>query len=175
MANLELLSRRGRRAYELGRLRMAARIALILIPVLALCIGTARDARTCACLSIALLGLAIFLRWRSKGAGREVRLGLLAGAIPSLVALGLTLTPEVSRPLSLGLLVLAGLVAGGWITVRKPDERAAGRSTFMAGTIAALTAGVVALPWGTTEFFVTVAGVACGMGVAFAARSRASV
>ena len=172
MVNLELLARRGLRAYELGRLRMASRVALLLGPVLVVCVGTAPDKRTCACLSLVLLVLAVWLRWRSRSAAREVRLGLLAGAVPLLAGVALVLTRPASRALSLALFASAGLVCGIWIAARKWHVDPSARSSLIAATIAILSAGVATLPLGLLDWCGAIFGITLGSAALHLPRSR---
>jgi hypothetical protein len=163
MVNLELLTRRGLRAYEFGRLRMAARIALLLGPMLVVCVGTAPDKRTCACLSLVLLVVAVGLRWRSRSYAREVRLGLLAGTVPMLMGVALALTSPASRALSLALLANAGLVCGMWIAARKRHVRPSAPGSTVAVTIAILTSGVATLPLGLLDWCGVILGMTLGL------------
>jgi hypothetical protein len=66
MVNSKELAARGLRAYELGRLVTASRVALVLVPLAALCLFETSGREACACLSVLLLGSAIWLRWRDR-------------------------------------------------------------------------------------------------------------
>lgn len=66
MVNREQLRARGLWAYEMGRLRAASRIALLLVPTAAVCLLEARGREACACSSVLLVSLAIWLRWRDR-------------------------------------------------------------------------------------------------------------
>jgi hypothetical protein len=87
MVSREQLRATGLRAYELGRLRSAARIALVLLPLSALCLMESRGRETGACLAGLLLALAIGLRWWHRRGIESVNTGLLAGSLPLLSGL----------------------------------------------------------------------------------------
>lgn len=166
MVNLEQLRTRGLWAYETGRIRMASRIALILIPAAALCLFEARGREACACLSVLLLTLAIGLRWRHRRGTDTVTTGLLAGSIPLagglvLARLGLRCGAEGSASLCLGFSVLVGIGAGVLIAVREAKRAERFWSWVTAGTVAALAASLGCVRLG----LMGVAGVVLGMAV----------
>ena len=70
MVNLETLTARSLRHYELGRFRMAARVAILLAPVVALCLLEPVGREASACCAALLLATTIWLRHRSR-AGLE--------------------------------------------------------------------------------------------------------
>lgn len=144
----------GMRAYELGRLRNAALVALYVLPISFICAWQSAAFRTCACLTVVLLGGCVFLRWKSQWGQRVVGVGLLAGSIPMLVGLGQARwlsAASVASPLSAWTLtaVLAGLLAGIWLGIRmNPIEQGFSKwalATVIAGTVASL--GCIRLSW----------------------------
>src|SRR5688572_15823917 len=82
MANLETLTARSLRHYQLGRLRMATRIALLLTPIAAACLLQPAGRETTACCATLLIATSIWLRFRNRAGVESVTTGLLAGAIP---------------------------------------------------------------------------------------------
>ncbi len=168
MVNVELLRARGLRAYETGRVRMAARVALILIPAAAVCLLDARGRPACACLSVLLLGLAVWLRWRDRRGMEAVTTGLLAGSIP--LAAGLVLSrfdvhcgSAGAAFLCTAFAALLGIGAGALIAVREARQRDRFWSWFTAGTIAALAASLGCLRLGVLGVVGVAAGMAVGM------------
>ncbi len=175
MVNLEHLRARGLWAYETGRVRMASRIALIVIPVAVICLLETRAREACGCASVLLLGLAIWLRWRDRKGTEAVTTGLLAGSIPLaagviLARLGLRCGADGSASLCLGLSVLVGLGAGVVIAVREARRRERFWSWFTAGAVAALAASLGCVRLGVLG----VAGVVVGMAAGALAAARIS-
>jgi hypothetical protein len=66
MVSREELRLQGLRAYEVGRVRAAARIAFVLVPVVLLCLLESRGRPACACVAAALIGVCVWLRWRDR-------------------------------------------------------------------------------------------------------------
>jgi hypothetical protein len=175
MVNLEYLRARGLWAYETGRARMASRIALIVIPVAVVCLLEARGREACTCVSVVLLGLAVWLRWRDRRGTEAVTTGLLAGSIPLaaglvLARLGLRCGADGSAALCLGFSVLVGLGAGAVIAVREARQRERFWSWFTAGAVAALAASLGCVRLGVFG----VAGVVVGMAAGTVAAARIS-
>jgi hypothetical protein len=86
----QVLAARARRAYELGRLRVAMSVALLVVPVITLAIVISNERAECACLGLGLLLAAIGLRWYGKGYEGAAVLGLAAGVVPMIAGLGRT-------------------------------------------------------------------------------------
>ena len=124
MVNREQLRKDALRAYEIGRLRSAARAAWVLVPATIVCaLGTGAGER-CACLGVLLLTVAVFLRWRDRRGADNVRNGLLAGVLPMIAGLAVgRLAPGCARAslfsactavcLSFGILARCFLRRGG--------------------------------------------------------------
>jgi hypothetical protein len=124
MVKLETLTARSLRYYELGRLRMAARIALVLLPIAAVCLLEPIGRETCACCAGLLLAACVWLRFRSRAGVESVSTGLLAGGIPLAAALVLTrLDPgcAAAGPISYctGFSLLIGAAAGTVVALRE--------------------------------------------------------
>jgi hypothetical protein len=90
MVKLETLTARSLRHYEFGRMRMAARVAILLVPVVAVCLLEPIGREACACCAALLLATSVWLRFRSRAGVESVSTGLLAGGIPLAAALVLT-------------------------------------------------------------------------------------
>jgi len=170
MVNLDELRARGLHAYELGRLRTAARVAIVLIPIAAVCLLEARSREACACLSVLLLLTAIGLRWRDRRGMENVTTGLLAGSLP--LAAGLTIGRLDLRCGLAGadmfcttFAVLVGVLAGSFIAFREARSIGTLRSGLSAAGITLLAASLGCLRLGT----VGVAGVVLGIGLGMAA------
>ncbi|HVZ33584.1 MAG TPA: hypothetical protein VG963_14230, partial [Polyangiaceae bacterium] len=147
MVNAEELRVRGLRAYEIGRLLTASRVGLLLLPVAAVCLLESRGRGTCACLTLALLGIAIWLRWRDRRGVENVATGLMAGSIPLVAALlvdhfdlrcGLAGADTFCTAGS----VVLGIGSGLLIAVRKSRWPARLWSFATAAAIAALAASI---------------------------------
>ena len=164
MVNLEHLRLRGLRAYELGRLRSASRVAFLLVPLTALCLVEKRGREACACVALLLLGFAIWLRWRHRIGSENVTTGLFAGSLPLIAGLMLD---EAGLSCSLGegsvfcnaFAVLVGAAGGVLIGLHEHVWRARLYNWLTAGGIAVLAASLGCIRLGA----IGVAGVAAGM------------
>jgi hypothetical protein len=152
MVNRERLRSVGLRAYELGRLRAAARAAFYLVPLAAFCALQTGAGSTCACLGALLLAVAILLRWRDRRGADSVARGLAAGSAP--LALGLVMArvapdcahaPLFSACTAISLAV--GGTAGVWIGARAAHGRDGFTGALVGAAVATLAAclGCVAL------------------------------
>lgn len=178
MVNLEQLSARGLRAYEVGRLRVASRVAFVLVPVAAVCLFETRGREACMCLAALLLGLSVWLRWRDRHGMESVTTGLLAGSIP-LVA-GLVLAQLDLRCGLAGeeafctiFAVLVGGAAGMLIAARERGWRGRIWGWLTAGAVAALAASLGCVRLGIAGVASVLAGIALGIAVSAIARRRA--
>lgn len=167
MVNLEQLTLRGLRAYEVGRLRMALRVLLVLTPAIVLCAFEARTRETCVCVGAVLLSLSVWLRWRGRDGFEAVSTGLLAGGIP--LVLGLVLarldvhcSSAESEAFCLGFSGLIGLVAGVVIAVREARRRSRAWSVLTAAAICILAASLGCLRLGVASVLAVAAGTAVG-------------
>jgi hypothetical protein len=145
MESANLLAR-ARRAYEVGRLRWAGRVAVWVLPFVAVAVAASGHVAVCLSLGAALLALAVTLVWRGQSWGAAVRPGLVAGAIP--FALLLTIKCGAMYSCSLeGCMVrcaqfcaVGGFVAGLLLAARA-RRRDDGVAAFLVagGSVAALT------------------------------------
>ena len=147
MVNLETLTARSLRHYELGRLRMASRIAIVLGPLVALCLLQPVGREPTACCAAVLIVGSVWLRVRNRAGVESVTTGLLAGAVPLAALLllerfdpGCASAGVVSYCTGFSLLVggAAGAVVAWRERARAPQ---AGNWLFGVG-VAVLTAGL---------------------------------
>jgi hypothetical protein len=89
MVDLEKLANRARSIAERSRVRMALRVALIVLPLACIPIGAGANAGACICLGGVLLALTALLRWRDRSGRDAVTTGLALGSIPLIAAVGL--------------------------------------------------------------------------------------
>jgi hypothetical protein len=174
MENLEALTNRALRAYELGRVRMAARVALVLVPVVYFCLLEPVGRETCACCGVLLLAAAIWFRFRNRAGVDGVTTGLLAGGIPLTAALALTrLDPGCAAAGALSFCsafsVLVGGAAGAVVALREATQGDGARHWPLAATIAALAASLGCARLGVAG----IAGVGIGIAVGRAATALA--
>jgi hypothetical protein len=170
MVNLDALTNQSLRAYELGRLRMAAKVALIVLPLVVICLLEPIGREMCACCGALLLTAAIWLRFRDRAGMDGVTTGLLAGGIPLAAALALTKLDAgcaTAGALSYctGFSVLVGGTAGATIALREARGQARSGHWLIASSIAALAASLGCARLGIAS----VAGVALGIVVGRAA------
>lgn len=162
MANLERLRANGLRAYELGRLRYAARIGFYLLPLVAACALTTGQGEFCACLGVLIFMVAAGCRWRNRQGAQDSALGMAAGVIPLMVGLGAScLISSLTTTLSLniGLLAVAGMMAGAWIGMAQTRRQAKIARFSVALIMALLTGSLGAASFGMTGIL----GLGCGM------------
>jgi hypothetical protein len=181
MVDLEALARRARRAAEWGRLRVASRICLLVVPIalLALLVGPGRGA--IIGIGLALLGASVTLGWWSAEGARAARSGVTLGAIPMMAGL-ITVAVEgwcdPNRAVTLcglGCLV-AGFVAGGgsaWYAVRSGPARRI-RAWGEIGLVASLTTALGCAGLGLGSALAVIGAMAAGAAIAWRpARVRA--
>jgi hypothetical protein len=164
MVDLESLTQRARRAYELGRLRSAARVAAYVAPVGALCVLTSPRQGECLCLLVALLAFVIGMRWRDRRAAGNAEIGLIAGALPLAAGQMLALDPSLcgGPGCALGASLVA-VLAGIWIAWRLRNAESLDGYLAVAG-IALLAASVGCLALGVIGILGVAIGIAFGSG-----------
>jgi hypothetical protein len=176
MENLEALSKRGLRAYQLGRLRMAAKVALLLAPVVAVCLLEPVGRETCACSALLLLAAAIGMRFRDRRGVESVTTGLVAGGVPlaavwllSRLDSGCAAASAVSYCTAFSVLIGGG--AGAVVGLRE----ARGRSGhwLAAATIALLAASLGCARLGIASVVGVTLGIVLGRTTAIAGRRTA--
>ncbi|HEV8548204.1 MAG TPA: hypothetical protein VGQ57_04230 [Polyangiaceae bacterium] len=159
MVGPDELALRGLRAYEAGRFLAALRVALVVIPVAALCLLERTARGQCACLAGLLLTAAVFFRWRHRRGLEAVTTGLLAGAVPlvvglALARLGLRCGSAGTASFCTGLSLAIGAAGGLVISGREQRLGARVSGLFTAGIVAALAAGLGCVRlgiWGTAS------------------------
>lgn len=161
MGTPEALGRRALRAYELGRLRGAARAAWVLVPLSAVCALGTGAADRCACLGFLLLAAAVFLRWRHRRGVDSVRDGVLAGLPPLLGGLAVARPPGSFRALAFWVAALAGLAAGAWLGSRRAGTGSVWRTIHATG-VAVLVASLGCVGLGELGVGGAAAGLALG-------------
>jgi hypothetical protein len=144
MATTDLLAARARRAYELGRLRQALRLAPAALFAAGLALACGRPAGLSCALGAALLLAVVGLSFRGQSAGRGVVPGLLAGVMPLALplatrTLGFACFGHSCAALCLPACVAGGAAAGALVAWFAARERA-GEASFIvaAATVAAL-------------------------------------
>lgn len=170
MVNPDELAARGLRAYELGRLVTASRVALLLVPLAAFCLLETTGREVCACLSVVLLGSAVWFRWRDRNGWESVTTGLIAGGPPLaagivLARFDLTCGTSGAESFCTGLSVIIGMTAGLLIATREARWRGRFTSYLTAGVIAALAASLGCVRLGVLGVSSMVVGIAVGSAV----------
>ncbi len=166
MANRERVRRASLRAYELGRLRVAARATWVLVPIVLLCALETGAGETCACIGVLLLGASIFLRWRDKRGVDSVRDGIRAGALP--LAAGLVVARFTDgcggEPMSVctAVCMVGGVPAGAWLGSRLARRDVPWSSWLAAGSIAGLVASLGCASLGLAAVAGAIAGLSLG-------------
>jgi hypothetical protein len=164
MVSLETLTARSLRHYELGRLRMAARIAIVIAPIVAICLLEPVGREACACCAALLLAATIWLRYRSRAGFESVSTGLLAGSIPLAAALALTRIDPGCASADLvsyctGFSLLIGGAAGAVVALRERGVVTLSGHWLVAIGVALLTASLGCARLGLAS----VGGVALGL------------
>jgi hypothetical protein len=170
MVNREALLDHGLRAYERGRLRMAIKVALVVVPLTALCLLEPVGRATCAACGALLLAAAIWLRFRDRIGVDSVATGLLAGGIPLVAALalgrfGLSCANAAPASLCTAFAILIGGAVGSFVAVREAAARDRPGHWAFTTSIAGLVASLGCARLGLAS----VAAVACGIIVGRAA------
>lgn len=170
MVSREVLRLQGLRAYEVGRLRNASRIALLLAPLTAVCLLERRGQIACACSGMALVALAVWLRWRDRRGVDAVNVGLQAGSLPLLLALalgnsGLECGLAGHSTLCTALAVLVGGIAGGWLCYGQRQSSRSPWSGVTAAAVAMLSASLGCLRLGIVGLSGVYVGLASGVGL----------
>jgi hypothetical protein len=168
------LRRRARVAYELGRLRRAALVAALTVPLVALAVSCGAGLHLACLLEIGLVGTVLALVWRGEGFEAGALPGLFAGAIPFATSLALRAsvhgpaahcaTCQIPTALCFGGTLLSGLAAGAAVAFSAARLRPEWRSRAIPS--AALVA-VLAGSLGCAFFGLTgVLGVTAGLALA---------
>jgi hypothetical protein len=167
MVNLEHLEARGLRAYELGRVRMAAKVGLLLLPVTLVCLLESEGRQACACTAVLLLFAAIWLRWRDRAGVDGVADGLVAGSAPLVFGLLLgTFAPECASAdlvsACTAVSILVGGAAGVIVAVREAARPSRPSSWLTAAIITTLAASMGCIRLGIASVLGVALGVVVG-------------
>ncbi len=178
MVSRERLRVQGLRAYEAGRLRAASRISFVVVPAAAVCLLESRGRGACACMAVALLAVAVWLRWRDSRGFEAVSTGLLAGSLPLIAGLVLDrfdvrCSLAAGSTFCTGLAVLLGGAAGLFIGVRESRRHGQIWSALTAAAVAALAACLGCVRMGVVGLASVVAGIVLGLVGGAAAARRA--
>jgi hypothetical protein len=176
MPDLSRMREQTRRLYERGRALAALRVAFVIVPLTALCMRETDAPVRCAMVGVALLIVAMLVRWRQHRGVSAVDAGLMTGVIPMTAALLLCrFAAEWPADAATGVCAAAGFVSGG-LTARATmgSARAISSQWLSASLVAGLTAalGCVGIGFGTAVG--AVAGVVIGAIVAAEAPRGAS-
>jgi hypothetical protein len=82
-----LLRTRAKRSFESGRLLVAARVGIVVVPLGAICARATGAYGRCTAVAVLLVTMAIMVRWRQWRGIRAVDAGLLTGILPMAAAL----------------------------------------------------------------------------------------
>lgn len=163
MVDLHRLEARARRTAERGRLRMAARIGLVVVPLACVGVIIGGDLLASACLACLLLLFAGGLRYWHRDGVRAVQIGLPLGLVPLATTVLIRACGVDCAPLTrLGegeiACMLAGVVAGAGVALRASSgDRPSLRIWGLATGVAAATATLGCVPLGMGGALVTVA------------------
>lgn len=139
MAPTEMLKLEARRAYEIGRVRAALRVAPIVLLAAAAAALCGRPLGLTCALGALVLSLAVGLGWRGGAGGRAVPAGILAGiaafALPIAVqTIGHLCLGDACMVLCQPACVVGGALAGALIALRAARE-SEGELLFVAAAI----------------------------------------
>lgn len=141
MVDRENLLHRARRAYELGRWKMAARVLAIVIPVAVLCGALSQRPMACLGLAVLLGATLVVLRWRNRQSLRVANVGLTAGLLPLSAGVLLSQLGTLSSPiLCMAICIGSGLLAGAWAGYALRGTRAGVADSLVVVTVALTTA-----------------------------------
>ena len=168
-----------RRAYELGRLRMALRPALLVIPMVALSLAFCHHAALTMAVGLGLFALAVAFGWRGRTDARAVLPGLLAGTVPLVLPMLLRGSGHCCVNGACWSMCMVGCVAGGLAAGIAVGLAAAIHATerwtfLVAATAVAGTAGILGCATAGTAGIagMVLAVVATSLPVALVARAR---
>jgi hypothetical protein len=148
----DFLAARMRRAYEIGRLRRAMRVTLLVIPLVVISVEMCSSASASLTVGACLALLTVGLLWRGQGWGRSVPPGLAAGvaafALPVVAhAFGYCCRYDLEITVCVAAGVFAGIIAA---TSALRQSKESERGVVMIGStlVAALTGALGCLAMG---------------------------
>ena len=148
-----LLRVHAKRSFETGRLLVAARVGIVVVPLGAICARETGAYARCTVVAALLVTMAIVVRWRQWRGIRAVDAGLLTGIIPMAAALLLCrFATEWPARAALGICAGTGFVAGmlaarSTLAVLNAEWPEWASASLVAGLTAAL--GCVGIGFGT--------------------------
>lgn len=89
MVDVEALAGRASRVAARSRVRMAARVALFVLPLACIPVLGGAEVAACGCLGFLVFAVAAVFRWRDRAGRDAATAGLALGAIPLLTAFAL--------------------------------------------------------------------------------------
>lgn len=148
--NLELLERKARRAYELGRLRRSARVLFVLAPILVISALVCSNLPLLAVFGTLLSISSVLFLWRGEIFGEGARMGLLAGSIAFAVPTAFHVFGLCCKyDLEIATCIAAGIIAGVFITLKASRiGRQSVPFLISAGIVSTLTASLGCLAIG---------------------------
>jgi hypothetical protein len=139
----EALLSRAEHAYEFGRARRAAALAVPLLALVIIAALLGATPATAVCVGLGLLASTWFFLWRGQSLGRSVLPGIVAGLIPLALAVGARAYGHVCTgsqcfSLCIPACTLGGALAGFVIAYAGRHARSRGWFFFGASVLAAL-------------------------------------
>ena len=163
----DMLRARARRTYERGRLTVAWRVALLIIPLTAICGRETEAYARCAAIGALLLVVTIAVRWRQWRGTHSANAGLLTGILPMTAALLLCrFAAGWPAAAATAACTSAGLVAGALAVRATLEPLDAGWQEWIAAPlVAGLTAALGCIGIGLGTALGSSLGVAAGAAV----------
>lgn len=110
-----LFEKRAMRNYELARLRVASRVAIVVVPIVCVAMAISSQPTDCACIGFLLLLGVMGMRWYGRGLDRIVIPGLLAGTIPMFAGLLKSKFPSADAEVACIALCSLGFLSGAYL------------------------------------------------------------
>jgi len=136
-----LFEKRAMRNYELARLRVASRVAIVVVPIVCVAMAISSQPTECACIGVLLLVGVMGMRWYGKGLDRIVVPGLVAGTIPMFAGLLKSKFPSANAEAACLVLCSVGFLSGAYLARSAFANSTASMKGWIAGVgVAAATA-----------------------------------
>jgi hypothetical protein len=163
----DTLRLRARRSYERGRLTAAGRVALIIVPLTAICGRETEAYARCAVIGVLLLVATIGVRWRLWRGMHAANAGLLTGILPMTAALLLCrFAAGWPAAAATATCTSAGLIAGALAVRATLEPQEAGWQAWIAASlVAGLTAALGCIGIGFGTALGSALGIAAGAAV----------
>lgn len=141
MVDQENLLHRARRAYELGRWRMAARALAIVIPVAILCGALSQQLSAALGVAVLLGAMLVVLRWRNRQGVRVANVGFTAGLVPLSAGILMSQIGSMSSPIvCMAICAGSGILAGSWAAFALRSAHTSVAGSLVVGMVALATA-----------------------------------